>query len=687
MLDRLHADPLVEFIDQSDNQLAELRGLLPVPAAELLSEPVRWAYYPWRRAVVAVLGPRAFRAVRLDRNRNVVTADEQSRLGTLRIGVAGLSAGHVIAHALAAQGLCGELRLADFDELELTNLNRVPATVFDIGLNKAQSAARRIAELDPYLPVTVMETGLTLETIDDFLDGLNIVVEECDSLDMKAIVRERARARGIPVLMATSDRGLVDVERFDLEPERPIMHGLLGDIDPASLSRMTSAAKVPLLLRFLQAQHLSPRGAASLLEIDRTLSTWPQVSGDVAAGAPLIAEAVRRIGLGEHLPSGRTRIDISGALDDLHEPELPEEHVAESDPHPEPVLPGVPGVIATAAMRAPSASNAQPWRMEAGPGGIAIRLAPEHTSILDVEYRASAVALGSALFNAKVAAAAQHQLGPVTFTEDPDSTGSVPLQATLQLRDGADPHLAGLHEATLARETNRRIGIAQPIPDETAQRLRVVVEREGAGLHLLTARADLDGLATILAASDRARYLTPDLHEEMIAELRWPGDPFPDTGIDILSLEMAPGDLAVVDILRRPDVMANLARWNAGSALGEDTRRRVAASSAMAVVSVTGDSLSDYARGGCAVEAAWITAQQLGLAVSPISPIFLYARGVKDLAEVSQAFADELEELQARFEQLAGIVTGDVPVLMLRLAVCEPASVRSRRDSRRIYLR
>ena len=687
VLDRLRADPAIEFIDESDNQLAELRGLLPPPAADLVAESCRWAYYPWRRTVVAVLGPRGFRAVRLDRNRNVVTTDEQARLGALRIGVVGLSAGHVIAHTLAAQGLCGELRLADYDHLELTNLNRVPATVFDIGLNKGQAAARRIAELDPYLPVTVMDTGLTLDTIDDFLDGLNIVVEECDSLDMKVIVRERARARGIPVLMATSDRGLVDIERFDLERERPIMHGLLGDVDPVSLSRMTSGAKVPLLLRFLQAEHLSARGAASLLEIDRTLSTWPQVSGDVAAGAPVIAEAVRRIGLGEHLPSGRTRLDIGGALDSLREPELPEEGIAEPDAYSDPVLPGVPGVIVAAAMRAPSASNAQPWHLEAGPDGVAIRLVPEHTSLLDVGYRASAVALGTALFNARVAAAAQQLLGPATLTEDPTGTGGVPLQATLQLSDGTDPQLAVLYEATLARETNRRIGTAQPITDGTARLLRDVVEREGAQLHLLTEQADIDRMATILAASDRARYLTPGLHAEMLAELRWPGDPLPDTGIDIRSLEMASGELAVVDILRRPDVMANLARWNAGSALGEDTRRRIAASSAMAVISVTGDSLTDYARGGCAVEAAWITAQQQGLAVAPISPIFLYARGPKDLAEVSTAFSEELSRLQDEFERLAGIATGDVPVLMLRFADCEPASVRSRRDLDRVYLR
>src|SRR5271156_5639486 len=148
VLERLRADPAIEFIDHSDAQLEELRELLPPPDPELVAEPCRWAYYPWRRTVVAVLAPRAFRAVRLDRNRNIITAEEQARLGALRIGVAGLSAGHVIARTLAAQGMCGELRLADFDGIALSNLNRVPATVLDLGLNKAEVAARRIAELD-----------------------------------------------------------------------------------------------------------------------------------------------------------------------------------------------------------------------------------------------------------------------------------------------------------------------------------------------------------------------------------------------------------------------------------------------------------------------------------------------------------------------------------------------------------
>jgi len=85
-------------------------------------------------------------------------------------------------------------------------LNRIPASVLDLGVNKAVVAARRIAEIDPYLRVVVEPTGIRPENLGEFLDGLDLVIEECDSLDMKFLVREAARDRQIPVIMETSDR-------------------------------------------------------------------------------------------------------------------------------------------------------------------------------------------------------------------------------------------------------------------------------------------------------------------------------------------------------------------------------------------------------------------------------------------------------------------------------------------------
>jgi molybdopterin/thiamine biosynthesis adenylyltransferase len=130
----------------------------------------------------------------------------------------GLSVGRAIAHTLALEGVCREIRLADFDEIELSNLNRIPTSVFDLGLNKAVAAARRIAELDPYVEVIIDPSGVSLDSTDTFMAGLDIVIEECDSFDVKLAVRDAARRHQIPLIMETNERGLLEIERYDLEP-------------------------------------------------------------------------------------------------------------------------------------------------------------------------------------------------------------------------------------------------------------------------------------------------------------------------------------------------------------------------------------------------------------------------------------------------------------------------------------
>ncbi|MDT7756685.1 MAG: hypothetical protein QOH27_2583 [Mycobacterium sp.] len=679
VLVELRADPRIEFVDRRSAQLDGLRQLRPAPAPELLTEPTQLAYYPWRRTVVGVLGPRGFRALRLDRNRSLITAEEQTRLGGLRIGVAGLSVGHAIAHTLAMQGCCGMLRLTDFDRLELSNLNRVPATVLDFGLNKAIVAARRIAELDPYLRVEVDTTGLTPESMDDFLAGLDIVVEECDSFEVKVMVREAARMRRLPVLMATSDRGLIDVERYDLEPDHQVMHGLLGTFGSEQLAGLTGRQMIPHMLHHLDPGRSSPRFTASLVEVGQTLSSWPQLAGEVTLGAAAIAECVRRIGLDEPLRSGRVRIDIGAALDHLTQPDTDDSPCPASapmDPDEVGAEHSTAHVVAAAAIRAPSGGNAQPWTIETRTDSVTIRVAPDRTSLMDVAYRGSAVALGAAMFNARVAAAAQHALGPVVMTTSDERS---PLDAVLRLEPGDHPVLADLYQPMLARETNRHHGTPRAIDDETVATLHELALGEGARLHLLTSRQDIEAAAALFAAADRIRYLTPTLHQELIAELRWPGDEPAETGVEVRSLELDATSVAVLEILRRPDVMVELAAWNAGAVLGDDIRQRVSTASALAVVTVAGSALPDFAHGGAAAEAVWIHAQRRGMAIQPISPVFLHAVHEHELRELSAPFGPELVSLQSTFRQLAATKSDESQVLVLKLAHAGPTSVRSRR--------
>jgi hypothetical protein len=295
---------------------------------------------------------------------------------------------------------------------------------------------------------------------------------------------------------------------------------------------------------------------------------------------------------------------------------------------------------------------------------------------MDVGYRGSAVAVGAAAFNARVAAAADGILGPVSLQPGDDAH---PLQAVLRLADGSDRELAALYDAMLARETNRHHGTQVSLTQDVVERLHAVAEREGARLHLLTMPNDVAKAAAILAESDRIRYLTPRLHAEMISEVRFPGDASQDTGIDVRSLELFPADLVKLDVLRRAEVMAYLHKWGLGTALGSDTSERILTSSCVAVVSTDGQALTDYARAGSAVEAVWVVAQHSGLAVQPVSPVFLYAHDDEDLQTLSSTYAPTLRRMNDEFRRLSAIESGEALALVLRFTDAPATSVRSQR--------
>jgi hypothetical protein len=102
-------------------------------------------------------------------------------------------------------------------------------------------------------------------------------------------------------------------------------------------------------------------------------------------------------------------------------------------------------------------------------------------------------------------------------------------------------------------------------------------------------------------------------------------------------------------------------------------------SSCLAVVYTTGRALTDYARGGSAVEAVWIVAQQHGLAVQPISPVFLYAHDDGDLEKLSPTHASALARSRSDFRELSAIEPDETLALVLRFARAPATSVRSQR--------
>ena len=92
------------------------------------------------------------------------------------------------------------------------------------------------------------------------------------------------------------------------------MHGLMPGVRSDSRAALSSGEKFKHILKFVGVETISPRLGASLLEIERTIATWPQLASDVVLGGATVAVALRKLALGQPLPSGRCAIDLQERL-------------------------------------------------------------------------------------------------------------------------------------------------------------------------------------------------------------------------------------------------------------------------------------------------------------------------------------------------------------------------------------
>lgn len=324
---------------------------------------------------------------------------------------------------------------------------------------------------------------------------------------------------------------------------------------------------------------------------------------------------------------------------------------------------------------APSGGNVQPWRIHVRRDGtIAVYLVRERTSLMDVALRGSLVAIGATMVNATITASHYwHRPEIEVFPEGPNSD----LVFTIKLVGGATrSYRPGLYPAMINRVTNRRIGVVRPFTPASIRSFKDLVADEGAQLHFVTDRAAVGELADILAESDRLRYLTPGLYRQMMAEL--PPEGPVGFRIDPDTFEFDLTDQGALRLIRDPLVMEFFRELDRqmdvpiGVKLGDSTRDRVNASSAVAVITVQGDTPADYLRGGRALERAWIDWNDLGFDIHPSSPVFLYARCERELQEQSPEYWRELSKLQQRFNQVVGLESTDAPILVLRVSHPDP---------------
>lgn len=330
-------DAGIALIDTVDRQLMELAAVrLPGAPAERRQAWARdrlaeaedpasygvWVHLPWASRIVHLLGPDEYHEVVTNRNRDKITLEEQARLRTKRIGVIGLSVGGEAAVTLAQEHLCGEMVLADFDPLDLSNLNRLGAGIDELGANKARVVARRIGRIDPYLDLTLYEDGVTGGNLDDVLSGLDLLLEECDDLPMKYRIRREARRRNIDVVYAGDERGFLSVEPYGQRPDLAPFHGRVGEPPPPRGGFPTELSFFRALSEWLGGwEAISERSRRSLRQVGETLCGYPQLASEARFAAGQVGHVARRLLLGERLAPFLGHVDLADLLPSASEKE------------------------------------------------------------------------------------------------------------------------------------------------------------------------------------------------------------------------------------------------------------------------------------------------------------------------------------------------------------------------------
>ena len=114
----------------------------------------------------------------------------------LLIGAGGL--GSPAALYLAAAGV-GTLGLVDFDVVDVTNLHRqVLHGTSDVGRPKLESAAKRIADINPHVQVERFETRLTSANALGIIHEFDVIVDGTDNFPTRYLVNDACVLAGRP---------------------------------------------------------------------------------------------------------------------------------------------------------------------------------------------------------------------------------------------------------------------------------------------------------------------------------------------------------------------------------------------------------------------------------------------------------------------------------------------------------
>jgi molybdopterin-synthase adenylyltransferase len=143
----------------------------------------------------------------------------------LIVGAGGL--GSPVAMYLAASGV-GKLTICDFDDVDLTNLQRqIIHTTQSVGINKAVSAQQTIYEINPEVDVETEQQKPSPEAFASMIKNVDVIVDCTDNFATRYTLNRLCFAEKKPLVSGAAIRFEGQITVFDFRSEvSPCYHCL-----------------------------------------------------------------------------------------------------------------------------------------------------------------------------------------------------------------------------------------------------------------------------------------------------------------------------------------------------------------------------------------------------------------------------------------------------------------------------
>lgn len=178
-----------------------------------------------------------------------IDVDGQLRLKQARVlivGVGGL--GSPVALYLAAAGV-GELHLADFDSVDLTNLQRqIIHDSQSVGQLKVDSAMARLTALNPEVRLVPHRAALDVDSLAAAVSAVDLVLDCTDNFGTREAVNAACVAARKPLVSGAAIRLEGQLSVFDpRRDDSPCYHCLYGHGSEAELTCSEAGVVGPLV--------------------------------------------------------------------------------------------------------------------------------------------------------------------------------------------------------------------------------------------------------------------------------------------------------------------------------------------------------------------------------------------------------------------------------------------------------